>query len=351
MLLENQVALVTGAASGIGRASAQLFAREGAKVVVADVRETKSLATVESIRAAGGEAIFVRTDVGKMDETQRLVQATLSHFGRLDVLHSNAAAYAMGSTTAISEADWDRTLDVCLKATWMLAYHAVPVMLDQGKGVIVVTGSNHAIRGYPDYAAYQAAKGGLLALTRSLAADYAPTIRANAILPGAVVTDLWDESTEDDQGDAAADESNADEREATDADGGSAEVGQASNDRDVEGGMIELIAEDASIDLPNHAYAAHDGESIGDSEVRMEAGVALLRIFDLATTPGGEVSADSASPPPAERAPDGEKSTAEKPVEASNHGAAMTSAGLLMAVPFSIRRPKRDDESEKSRRR
>lgn len=197
MLLENQVALVTGAASGIGRASAQIFAREGAKVVVADVRETKSLATVESIRAAGGEAIFVRTDVGKMDEVQRLVQATLSRFDRLDVLHSNAAAYAMGSTTAISEEDWDRTMDVCLKATWMLAKHAVPAMLDQGKGVIVVTGSNHAIRGYPDYAAYQAAKGGLLALTRSLAADYAPTIRVNAILPGAVVTDLSGERTEE----------------------------------------------------------------------------------------------------------------------------------------------------------
>ena len=198
MLLENQVALVTGAASGIGRASAQLFAREGAKVVVADIRETKSLATVESIRASGGEAVFVRTDVGKMDEVQRLVQETLSNFGRLDVLYSNAAAYAMGSATAVSETDWDRTLDVCLKATWMLAHHAVPVMLDQGKGVIIVTGSNHAIRGYPDYAAYQAAKGGLLALTRSLAADYAPTIRANAILPGGVITDLWDEPTDED---------------------------------------------------------------------------------------------------------------------------------------------------------
>ena len=103
----------------------------------------------------------------------------------------------MGSTTAVSEIDWDRTLDVCLKATWMLAHHAVPVMLDQGKGVIIVTGSNHAIRGYPDYAAYQAAKGGLLALTRSLAADYAPTIRANAILPGGVITDLWDEPTDE----------------------------------------------------------------------------------------------------------------------------------------------------------
>ena len=119
--LNNKVALVTGAAMGFGQAMSELFASEGAKVVVADIRETKSLATVESIRASGNEAVFVRTDVGKMEEVKRLVDETVSNFGRLDVLYSNAAAYAMGSTTAVSEIDWDRTIDVCLKATWMLS--------------------------------------------------------------------------------------------------------------------------------------------------------------------------------------------------------------------------------------
>ena len=203
MLLKDKVALVTGAASGMGRATAQLFAREGARVVVADVNETGGQETVERIRQAAGDAIFVRADVGQMDQVQTLVQATLKRYGRLDVLHSNAAAYAMGSATEISEADWDRTLDVCLKATWMLAHHAVPSMLDQGGGVIVITGSNHAIRGYASYTAYQAAKGGLLALTRSLAADFAPTIRANAILPGAVVTDMWSHMSEEEVAEAA----------------------------------------------------------------------------------------------------------------------------------------------------
>ena len=203
MLLKDKVALVTGAASGIGRATAQAFAREGAQVIVSDVNETGGQETVESIRAAAGDAAFVRADVGKMDDVQALVQATLQHYGRLDVLHSNAAAYTMGSATGIDESEWDRTINVCLKATWMLAHHAVPSMLDQGSGVIITTGSNHAIQGYAHYAAYQAAKGGMLALTRSLAADFAPTIRANAILPGAVVTDMWSHMSEEEVAEAA----------------------------------------------------------------------------------------------------------------------------------------------------
>jgi len=191
-LLKDKVAWVTGAASGIGRASAQVFAREGAKVVVADINEDGCNKTVEGIRRNSGDAIAVRADVGKMDQVQGLVQAALDRYGRLDIVHSNAASLVMGAATEISESDWDRTLDVCLKATWMLAHYAIPKMLAQGGGVFVITGSIHALRGYARYTAYQAAKGGLLALTRALAADYAPTVRVNTILPGAVVTGLWD---------------------------------------------------------------------------------------------------------------------------------------------------------------
>lgn len=119
-----------------------------------------------------------------------MVQTTLAHYNHLDIVYSNAASYKLGSATALSEADWDRTQDVCLKATWMIAHCAVPAMLRQEKGAFIVTASVQSLRGYTNHAAYQAAKGGLLALTRSLAADYAPKIRVNAILPGAVITGL-----------------------------------------------------------------------------------------------------------------------------------------------------------------
>jgi NAD(P)-dependent dehydrogenase (short-subunit alcohol dehydrogenase family) len=191
MLLKNKIALITGGASGIGRATARLFAREGAAVVVADVNDAGGNQVAQEIQREGGQAIYIHSDIGKKQDVDELVGAAIERFGRVDVLHSNAASYALGSVTETSEDDWDRTLDVCLKATWRLARAVIPGMRAHGGGAIVITGSVHAIRGYPGHAAYQAAKGGLLALTRSLAADAAPTIRVNTILPGAVVTGLW----------------------------------------------------------------------------------------------------------------------------------------------------------------
>jgi|HubBroStandDraft_6_1064221.scaffolds.fasta_scaffold70934_3 NAD(P)-dependent dehydrogenase (short-subunit alcohol dehydrogenase family) len=190
-MLTGKVALITGAGSGIGRATALLFARQGARVLVADINEQGGLETVSMIRHNSGDAHFVCTDVGRLEDVKRMIDACFDHFHRLDIIHSNAAAHVPGSATEISEDDWDRTQAVCLKATWMIAKCAVPRLLTQGGGVIVITGSVHSVRGYAGYASYQAAKGGLLALTRSLAADYAPTIRVNAILPGAVVTGMW----------------------------------------------------------------------------------------------------------------------------------------------------------------
>ncbi len=189
-LVEDKVALVTGGASGIGRATAQLLAQHGARVIVADLNAEGGYETVESIRGRGGEALFVQTDVGNIDQVSRMVETCLDRFGRLDIVHSNAAAYKSGSATDISEDEWDQTHAVCLKSTWMLAKFAMPAMLRQESGVFIITASVQSIRGYAKHAAYQAAKGGVVSLMRSLAADYAPRIRVNAILPGAVLTGL-----------------------------------------------------------------------------------------------------------------------------------------------------------------
>ena len=187
-LLANRVAIITGAASGIGRASARLFARHGASVVLADMNADDGEATAQEIRAAGGAAVFVRTDVGSMADIRALVDAATTHFGGLHVIYSNAGFTRPGNAVETREEDWDRTIDVCLKATYMLAHCGVPAMLASGGGAFVVTASVHSIRGYARSTAYQAAKGGLTALTRTMAADFAPRIRVNAILPGAVQT-------------------------------------------------------------------------------------------------------------------------------------------------------------------
>lgn len=195
MLLANKVALITGAGSGIGRATAHLFAREGAKVVVVDLNVEGGQATVDEIQASGGDSLFIQADVGKMEQVRAMIDTAYQRYGRLDIIHSNAAASIGGTAPEISEADWDWTIAVCLKATWMIAHCAVPRMVADGGGVMIITGSVHSIRGYANASAYQAAKGGLLALTRSLAIDHAPTLRVNAILPGAVETGLWKDVT------------------------------------------------------------------------------------------------------------------------------------------------------------
>jgi NAD(P)-dependent dehydrogenase (short-subunit alcohol dehydrogenase family) len=199
MLLDGKSAIITGAASGIGRATAQLFAAHGARVLLVDVHSEALNQATAHIVSRGGVAIGVTADIGRMSEVERMVQVAEENWGSPDIVFSNAAAYKLGTAAELSEDDWDSTLAVCLKATWMIAHRVLPGMVEKGSGSFIITSSVHAIRGYRRHAAYQASKGGLEALTRSIAADFAPAVRVNSILPGAIVTGLWAGVTEEEQ--------------------------------------------------------------------------------------------------------------------------------------------------------
>ena len=181
-------AIVTGAASGIGRATAEVLAREGASVCVADIDEARGRQVAGEIRAAGGQAIFVRADVAARDDVIGMFARTEEAFGRVDIVHNNAIRVRDGVATELDEKDWDDTLNVGLKAIFLAAKYGIPVMRRTGGGVIVNTGSVHSLVSLPACTAYDAAKAGVLGLTRTLAIDYGPDIRVCAVLPGAILT-------------------------------------------------------------------------------------------------------------------------------------------------------------------
>jgi NAD(P)-dependent dehydrogenase (short-subunit alcohol dehydrogenase family) len=188
MRLQGKVAIITGAASGIGRATALRFAQEGAKVVVADINVAGASACVEAIHQQGGTALFVQTNVGQDADLQALIQATVSTYGGLDILHNNAYWTQARPAQETTLENWQQTLDVTLRAVFLASKYATPHLLARGGGVILNTASVHSIVGIAGYAAYQAAKGGVLSLTRALALELAPRIRVVAILPGAIDT-------------------------------------------------------------------------------------------------------------------------------------------------------------------
>jgi NAD(P)-dependent dehydrogenase (short-subunit alcohol dehydrogenase family) len=189
MRLDGKVAIITGAASGIGRATAIRFAQAGAQVVVADINEAGGQACVEQITADGGQASFVETDVGREADLQRMIHFAVSTYGGLDILHNNA--YWTDARLAVDTTldNWHKTLDVTLRAVFLGSQLAIPHMRVRGGGVILNTASVQSIVGVRGFAAYQAAKGGVLSLTRALALELAPdNIRVVAILPGAIDT-------------------------------------------------------------------------------------------------------------------------------------------------------------------
>jgi NAD(P)-dependent dehydrogenase (short-subunit alcohol dehydrogenase family) len=188
MRLSNKVAIITGAASGIGKATAIRFAQEGAKVVVADINENGGNTCVTQIMAGGGQAAFVQTDVSQEADLKHMIDFAVSTFGGLDILHNNAYWTDAKTVVETTNEGWQRTLDVTLRPVFWGSKFAIPHLRARGGGVILNTASVQSIRGFPGYFSYQAAKGGVMALTRALAVELAPDIRVVAILPGAIDT-------------------------------------------------------------------------------------------------------------------------------------------------------------------
>lgn len=188
MLLKDKVCLITGAGSGLGRCTAQMFAAEGAKIVVADINVAGGEETVAMVKNAGGEAVFVKTNVSLAADAEAMVKVAQDSFGALHVAVNNAAkATPTVPVTDITEADWDLCLDVTLKGVWLGMKYQLPAMEAAGGGAIVNIASGSGHKGQAFQAAYACAKGGVMVLTKSVAAEYAKRgIRVNTLSPGGI---------------------------------------------------------------------------------------------------------------------------------------------------------------------
>jgi len=189
--LENKVAVVTGGTSGIGEAICLLFAEEGASVVVAGRNESRGTEVADKIKAAGGKALFVRTDVAELESLEHLARVAVESFGRVDVLVNNAGMALVKSIVDTTEEEYDRVMDVNLKSIYRLSKLLLPQMLERGSGSVINVASQLALVAAPNFAVYAASKGAILNLSKAMALDCAKQgVRVNTLCPGAVETPL-----------------------------------------------------------------------------------------------------------------------------------------------------------------
>jgi len=191
--LKDKVALITGSGSGIGKATALLFGREGAKVMSVDIDAETAQATARQIADAGGRADSLQADVSVAADVERMVQTTVERFGRLDVLVNNAGIIFLLPITQVPEEMWDRLIDINLKGVYLGLKYGIPQMIKQGGGAIVNTASIAGLRGAATYDAYCASKGGVVQLTKATAVEFAKmNVRVNCVCPGIIDTAMLD---------------------------------------------------------------------------------------------------------------------------------------------------------------
>ncbi|TVR77995.1 MAG: SDR family oxidoreductase [Saprospirales bacterium] len=242
---EGKVALVTGGAFGIGRATAIAFAEQGAKVVVSDIVENDE--TVKAIKDIGGEVTFIKADMGKRSDIEQLMKEVKAVYGRLDYAFNNAGIEGhSASTQECTEENWDRTININLKGVWLCMKYQIPMMLEQGEGAIVNCASIAGLVGFPNLPAYTASKHAMVGLTKTTALETAKqNIRVNAVCPGVIRTPMIDRFT-------------GKQKEAEQAFINNKPMGRMGDPKEVANAVLWLCSDEASF-VTGHAMAVDGG--------------------------------------------------------------------------------------------
>lgn len=191
MSLTNEVAIVTGATSGIGKGIATLFSNEGAKVVIVGRNEQRGNEVVETIKASGGEALFIQADVTVEEDVKHVVDTTMKTYGNIDILINNAGVVVPGSIPEVDFDNWKKVYDTNVTSTYLFCHYVLPIMIEKKKGSIINIASEAGVKGLKNRAAYCAAKAAVIGMTKAMAVDHSPYgIRINAISPGTIETPM-----------------------------------------------------------------------------------------------------------------------------------------------------------------